>query len=248
MGSRFYRYNMQVGHYVHLNEEELMRQEQQNQAQEQQQQEQQQVDKTQIVNLESSDVSAMRQEKANKLKEIQDQIKIKQDNVIQCQEKVNANANGTDQAILNSLQSTYIQAMKELADKKFEYYKLENEYDNKIFQLQKKLVESMQSAYLRIPEKYRGLNESNIQNAKIHVTKLIDDDVQERIKGMVDFKKAFSKSDLLYGKDKEGFYAVCVDEDDLNKLTNTLMEIGYLKDDIYSVVLSQVFDRSGLVK
>ena len=37
-------------------------------------------------------------------------------------------------------------------------------------------------------------------------------------------------------------------EEDMNKLTNTLIEIGYGKDDIYSVVLSQMFDRSDLVK
>ena len=65
---------------------------------------------------------------------------------------------------------------------------------------------------------------------------------------MVDFKKAFANSNLLFGKDKGGYFAVCVDQEDMNKLTNTLIEVGYNKDDIYSVVLSQMFDRSDLVK
>jgi len=65
---------------------------------------------------------------------------------------------------------------------------------------------------------------------------------------MIDFKKAFANSNLLYGKDKDGYFVVCLDQDDLNKLTNTLIEIGYDKDEIYGVVLSQMFDRSDLVK
>jgi len=99
-----------------------------------------------------------------------------------------------------------------------------------------------------IPNKYHFLNESNIQNAKVYINKIFDNDYQQRIKGMVDFKKAFANSNLLFGKDKEGYFAVCVDQDDLNKLTNTLIEVGYNKDDIYSVVLSQMFDRSDLIK
>ena len=78
--------------------------------------------------------------------------------------------------------------------------------------------------------------------------KIFENDFQQRIKGMVDFKKAFANSNLLFGKDKGGYFAVCVDQEDMNKLTNTLIEVGYNKDDIYSVVLSQMFDRSDLVK
>jgi len=89
--------------------------------------------------------------------------------------------------------------------------KKRNEYDNKIFQLQAKLVESIQKAYDELPVKYRILNESNIQNAKVYINKIIENDYQERIKGMVDFKKAFANSNLLFGKDKGGYFAVCVD-------------------------------------
>ena len=202
-------------------------------------------------NLDSKEVVAMRQEKANQLKTLQDDIEKKTNNVVQCQQAVaniQQQSDKADQSQLNAAQKTLIQANKELADAKFNMAKKENEYDNKIFQLQAKLVESIETARRELPLKYQALNESNIQNAKVYLNKIFDNDYQERIKGMVDFKKAFANSNLLFGKDKGGYFAVCVDQEDMNKLTNTLIEVGYNKDDIYSVVLSQMFDRSDLVK
>lgn len=204
-----------------------------------------------MINLDSKDVIAMRQEKANQLKTLQDDIEKKTNNVVQCQQAVaniQQQSDKADQSQLNAAQKTLIQANKELADAKFNMVKKENEYDNKIFQLQAKLVESIETARRELPLKYQALNESNIQNAKVYLNKIFDNDYQERIKGMVDFKKAFANSNLLFGKDKGGYFAVCVDQEDMNKLTNTLIEVGYNKDDIYSVVLSQMFDRSDLVK
>ena len=203
-----------------------------------------------MINLDSDEVVAMRQEKANQMKTLQDDIEKKTNNVVQCQQAIaNIQQSGeADQSQLNAAQKTLIQANKELADAKFNMAKKSNEYDNKIFQLQAKLVESIEAARKELPLKYQALNESNIQNAKVYLNKIFDNDYQERIKGMVDFKKAFANSNLLFGKDKGGYFAVCVDQEDMNKLTNTLLEVGYNKDDIYSVVLSQMFDRSDLVK
>lgn len=204
-----------------------------------------------MINLDSKEVVAMRQEKANQLKILQDDIEKKTNNVVQCQQaiaNIQQQLDKADQSQLNAAQKTLIQANKELADAKFNMAKKANEYDNKIFQLQAKLVESIEMARRELPLKYQALNESNIQNAKVYLNKIFDNDYQERIKGMVDFKKAFANSNLLFGKDKGGYFAVCVDQEDMNKLTNTLIEVGYNKDDIYSVVLSQMFDRSDLVK
>lgn len=204
-----------------------------------------------MINLDSKEVVAMRQEKANQLKILQDDIEKKTNNVVQCQQaiaNIQQQSDKVDQSQLNAAQKTLIQANKELADAKFNMAKKANEYDNKIFQLQAKLVESIETARRELPLKYQALNESNIQNAKVYLNKIFDNDYQERIKGMVDFKKAFANSNLLFGKDKGGYFAVCVDQEDMNKLTNTLIEVGYNKDDIYSVVLSQMFDRSDLVK
>ena len=257
MASSKYRYDINIGHYVLLLEGEAPQtdgtQEQgQNQQQGQQQKQEQQQVKPQVqpINLDSMDVIKMRQEKENVLKRIQDEIEKKINNVIQCQQAV-ANlqvGENTEQTQLAAAQKTLIQAQKEVSDAKFELAKKTNEYDNKIFQLQTQLVESIQIARNTLPEKYQNLNESNVQNAKVYITKIFENDFQQRIKGMVDFKKAFANSNLLYGKDKDGYFVVCLDQEDLNKLTSTLIEIGYDKDEIYGVVLSQMFDRSDLVK
>ena len=253
MASSKYKFDMNIGHYVLLLEGEApqtdgIQEQPQNQDQYQEQAQKPQV---QMINLDSKEVIAMRQEKANQLKTLQDDIEKKTNNVVQCQQAVaniQQQSDRADQSQLNAAQKTLIQANKELADAKFNMAKKANEYDNKIFQLQAKLVESIETARRELPLKYQALNESNIQNAKVYLNKIFDNDYQERIKGMVDFKKAFANSNLLFGKDKGGYFAVCVDQEDMNKLTNTLIDVGYNKDDIYSVVLSQMFDRSDLVK
>ena len=250
MASSKYKYDIKIGHYVLLTEgEQTQVATDGTESQEQQTQDQQQI-QTHVTNLDGPDVLKMRQEKENVLKNMQDTVKRKTDNLIQCQQAV-ANLQNNQEASqdeINNAQKTLVQAMKEVSDAKFDIVKKGNEYDNKIYQLQLSLIESMKAARNSLPEKYQSLNESNVQNAKIYINKIIENDYQERIKGMVDFKKAFANSNLLYGKDKEGFFAVCLDQEDLNKLTNTLLEVGYNKDDIYSVVLSQMFDRSDLVK
>lgn len=253
MASSKYKFDMNIGHYVLLLEGEAPQTDgSQEQPQNQDQnQEQSQKSQVQMINLDSKEVVAMRQEKANQLKILQDDIEKKTNNVVQCQQaiaNIQQQSDKVDQSQLNAAQKTLIQANKELADAKFNMAKKANEYDNKIFQLQAKLVESIETARRELPLKYQALNESNIQNAKVYLNKIFDNDYQERIKGMVDFKKAFANSNLLFGKDKGGYFAVCVDQEDMNKLTNTLIEVGYNKDDIYSVVLSQMFDRSDLVK
>ena len=255
MASSKYRYDMNIGHYVLLLEGEAPQtdgtQEQgQNQQQNQEQNKEQAKPQVQPINLDSADVIKMRQEKENVLKRLQDEVEKKNNNAIQCQQAVaNLQAGkNTEQAQLNAAQKTLIQAQKEISDAKFELAKKSNEYDNKIYQLQTQLVESIQAARDTLPEKYQNLNESNVQNAKVYISKIFENDFQQRIKGMVDFKKAFANSNLLYGKDKDGYFVVCLDQEDLNKLTSTLIEIGYDKDEIYGVVLSQMFDRSDLVK
>jgi hypothetical protein len=98
-----------------------------------------------------------------------------------------------------------------------------------------------------LPEKYRNLNESNIHTAKIYMRDLIGNDDEHIIKGMVDFKRAFGKSNLLYGKDKEGYFVVCIDQEDFDKMYNTLEETGYVRDTIIDNIMPQLFDRKEMV-
>ena len=119
-----------------------------------------------------------------------------------------------------------------------------NFQDQKLAQLQK--LSQTNESYYKIPEKYKWLNESNIHTAKIYMGDLIDD--QHILKGMADFKRAFKDTDLLYGKDKNGYFVVCVDQEDFNTLYDTLEENSYLRDQIIDTVIPQLFDRHEMIK
>lgn len=240
-----YKFDMRSGHYYAINEGEQPNADQQ----ETEEQPAEETQKAALVNLNTEDVVQVQKQMSDKLASIQKDIDLKNNNAMQIEKKLAdiVSKEDTDQQAINKLQSQLLQIRYEESTKKFEKAKVQNDFEKKIFILQKKLVESMTAKYI-LPEKYKNLNESNIQNAKIHISKLIDDDCQQRISGMVDFKKAFGNSELLYGKDKNGFYAVCIDQADFNKLTNTLEEVGFLRDEILQVTLPQLFDRTNLTK
>lgn len=127
---------------------------------------------------------------------------------------------------------------KDKADKKYDYIQ-------RIIQLQKSVNEASKP---QLPEKYRYLNESNIHTAKIYMRNLIANDEDHIIKGMNDFKRAFGNSELLYGKDKQGYFVVCVDQDDFNKMYDTLEETGYMRDFIIDNIMPQLFDRKEMIQ
>ena len=118
-----------------------------------------------------------------------------------------------------------------------------NFQDQKLAQLQK--LSQTNESYYKIPEKYKWLNESNIHTAKIYMGDLIDDD--HILKGMVDFKRAFKDTDLLYGKDRNGYFLIAVDKEDLDKVYDTLEELGYLRDEIIDTFIPQVLDRTKFI-
>ena len=74
---------------------------------------------------------------------------------------------------------------------------------------------------------------------------LIDDD--HILKGMADFKRAFKDTDLLYGKDRNGYFLIAVDKEDLDKVYDTLEELGYLRDEIIDTFIPQVLDRTKFI-
>ena len=117
-----------------------------------------------------------------------------------------------------------------------------NRIENKRIEILSKISNE---SWNRFPEKYRTLNESNVHNAKIYLDVMVGDNCL--ITGMPDFKNAFKDSELVYGKDKKGYYALCVDREDFEKLYVVLANVGYKRDDVFSVVMSQVLDRTDML-
>ena len=118
--------------------------------------------------------------------------------------------------------------------------------DQKLAQLQK--LSQTNESYYKIPEKYKGLNESNIHTAKIYLGNLIAPDEDHILKGMADFKRAFKETNLLYGKDRQGYFVIAVDKDDFDTLSDTLEETGYLRDEIIDIIMPQLFDRHEMIQ
>ena len=121
-----------------------------------------------------------------------------------------------------------------------------NFQDQKLAQLQK--LSQTNESYYKIPEKYKWLNESNIHTAKIYMGDLIAPDDQHILKGMADFKRAFKDTDLLYGKDRNGYFLIAIDKEDFDKVYDTLEEVGYLRDEIIDTVMPQLFDRHEMIQ
>lgn len=143
--------------------------------------------------------------------------------------------------------SNVLNLMKKINDlKKNHYIQIADLENQKITQLQ--ALSQKNESYYRIPDKYKGLNESNIHTAKVYMKNLIAQDEDHILKGMNDFKRVFKNTDLLYGKDREGYFVVAVDSEDFNKLYDTLEEVGYLRDEIIDTVMPQLFDRSNMIQ
>lgn len=121
-----------------------------------------------------------------------------------------------------------------------------NFQDQKLAQLQK--LSQTNESYYKIPEKYKWLNESNIHTAKIYMGDLIAPDDDHILKGMADFKRAFKDTDLLYGKDRNGYFLIAIDKEDFDKVYDTLEEVGYLRDEIIDTVMPQLFDRHEMIQ
>ena len=132
---------------------------------------------------------------------------------------------------INDLEKKYNMTMSTLKDQRLE--------------LLNKLA-SVSENYYKVPEKYKGLNESNIHTAKIYMKNLINDD--QILKGLVDFKRVFKNTNLLYGKDRDGYFIVALDPDDFNEATEALEEVGYLRDDILDTIMPQVLDRHSMIQ
>lgn len=121
-----------------------------------------------------------------------------------------------------------------------------NFQDQKLAQLQK--LSQTNESYYKIPKKYKWLNESNIHTAKIYMGDLIAPDDDHILKGMADFKRAFKDTDLLYGKDRNGYFLIAIDKEDFDKVYDTLEEVGYLRDEIIDTVMPQLFDRHEMIQ
>ena len=47
----------------------------------------------------------------------------------------------------------------------------------------------------------------------------------------------YATKSVIYGKDKKGYFAVCIDQEDFDRMYNALQEIGYTRDIIIDAIM-----------
>lgn len=145
--------------------------------------------------------------------------------------------------------SNVLSIQKKLNDLTKQHYMNLCSLEDQKLQILTKLSNANEKKRTEFPEKYKGLNESNIHTAKIYMGDLVGIDNDKAIlKGMADFKRTFKDTNLLYGKDRQGYFLIILDQDDMDVMYDTLDEVGYLRDDIIGTVMPQLLDRSKLIQ
>lgn len=255
-----YVFDLRTGHYVRrINEEETQDNNTQSQAQTKPDAGQEQAPAEppkQLVNIETAEVANMRQARDAKVKSLDSDIQKAQQQGNQLQAKYSeavaafnkAQADGTDFDIsqVSQIHKQMLQLKVQVEEKTFEKAKAVHDANIAILQAQTKLLESFDMS--KLPPKYRKLNESNMQAAKVYISVLVKPEFPESpMKGMVDVRRVFGISGLLYGKDKNGYFVICIDQEDFDKMYQTLIDNGYTRDEVIDAIMPQVFDRRKLI-
>ena len=172
-------------------------------------------------------------------KKYNDEISQLQKNLQQAKENAETNSSATGNYDHIETDSKVLAIKKNMLDKKYQY-------DTKIYQLNLQKITQLQnlatltaqakSTSERIYTKYKNsINESNIDSYKIYMKGLISN--------MNDMKKVMNESNLLYGKDSKDFFIVCVDNEDISNLYESLYNAGIQLENIRYVVMPQLAIR-----
>lgn len=247
-----YKFDIDLGHYIALNEDDNNVTVQTNDNTEQQNNSVQG-----IPSLNTPDVTTLQQKMETTLKTFDTDIQNLKDQEVQLETilstAVSQFNNATPeqkQNIRKSIVDTnnkILDVKTKISNKQKDKAVAQNQFELQVLQLQQKVNENLLPT-TKLPEKYKSLNESNIQNAKIYLNNLVGNEDIYIIKGMADFKRSLYKSELLYGKDKEGYFVICIDNEDFNKLYKAMGLVGYTRDRIIDAILPQVLDRGNMIQ
>lgn len=251
-----YKFDLELGHYIYLNEDDNNSNNNNDNSGGDNGDQSSQSSSPTLPNIETPEITQMKQILDDKLNKCEDdiqtasnvlsQLKTKLSQEIATVQKAINSGQAVTMATLNKLYKQILQQEINLENKKFNKAKAEHDGNLNIYNAQDKLIESV--TMMKLPGKYMHLNESNIHMAKIYINSLVGEESWHLLHGMVDVKKCFGNSYLLYGKDKKGYFAVCIDQEDFDRMYNALQDIGYSRDIIIDAIMPQIFDRGDFVK
>lgn len=230
-----YKFDIISGHYV-VNEADNVTADGVVDNNTQQEQEHKSVS---LINLNSEDVLKVKKAKQVQLENFDKEIQTKKDMALQIQNKIAQlqNSGNATQSALNNLQKELVQINLDIETKIFDKAKKSYDMSKQILELQKNLITEKLNT-LKFPEQYKNLNEEDINNNKIYLNNFISEN--NIIKNINEFKNVFRTSKLLYGTDRNGYFAVCFNNNDINRLQNILSETGYSNDLIIASITPQL--------
>lgn len=249
-----YRFNLKTGHYEILRHSYAINEDEGSAVQSSVNSasvstENDNEEKVVLRNIKTEEVNSLQNAMNTEVKKISDEIQKYKEQLTQIESKhisaIDTFNNSGTQADANNvanIQKQILQLKKQISDAAFKKAETKHKYEIDIITLQNKILESI----YHIPTKYKCLNESNIQSAKVYINDLFGPD--SIMKGMVDFKKVFKHSQLFYGKDNKGYFTLCIDQEDFDRMYKALTDVGYSRDSIIDTIMPQVFDRRELVQ
>lgn len=109
---------------------------------------------------------------------------------------------------------------------------------------QKQVAEYMSFGMNR--EKARILAESKIAKCKVYLDGLVN---EEGIHDRNSLNRCFKDTNLIYGKERKGnrYFVVLIDQEDTEELYQALLDFGYDMEEVQTVIISQLMDRSHMV-
>jgi hypothetical protein len=268
MSKSIFKYDIESGHYILLNEDDnSMSSNAQEQPQAADQQSNQQVQKsagddenaqaTSAKSIDSDTILINLNKMLNDKKVMYDREMLQLNNQLTlAKQDISNKMHAGDQTVASyefdplQVHDSILSLQNKIFTKEQEFNNFNTTIQKQILARKKALAAKKKSASeaKRIGVTNKVINlitESSVSKCKIYIDALCGEDMP--IFNKHSLNRCFKNTNLVYGKDKRKYFVVIVDEDDVNEMYQALLDFGYDFEDIQSVILSGLMNRSHMI-
>ncbi len=268
MSKSIFKYDIESGHYILLNEDDnSMSSNAQEQPQAADQQSNQQVQKsagddenaqaTSAKSIDSDTILINLNKMLNDKKVMYDREMLQLNNQLTlAKQDISNKMHAGDQTVASyefdplQVHDSILSLQNKIFTKEQEFNNFNTTIQKQILARKKALAAKKKSASeakrIGVPNKVINLiTESSVSKCKIYIDALCGEDMP--IFNKHSLNRCFRNTNLVYGKDKRKYFVVIVDEDDVNEMYQALLDFGYDFEDIQSVILSGLMNRSHMI-
>lgn len=251
-------YDIESGHYIYLNEDDnSLSDVAQNQNQENSQNQNQENNNSQqsisALPIESDETLTALNKALSDKKVIFDKDMTDLNNQLAlAQQDISKRLNSNDKKLSNykydpaQVDPVILNIQNKIVTKQNEWNIFNQNIQKQILARKKELSALTKAESIGVPYKVRYMmNESAVSKCKIYIDSLTGED--KPIFNKYSLNKCFKNTNLVYGKDKKRYFVVIIDQADVDEMYQALLDFGYEFDEIQSVILSGLMDRSHMV-